>query len=64
MSCATQVYQCIRPAHRYAELSNEGKGPDVAYTGMSWTGFTPADDRVQYGYHIPSNMYAVGALER
>lgn len=49
---------------RYSELENEGMGPPVKYTGMTWTGFTPADDKVRYGYHIPSNMYAVAGLDR
>jgi meiotically up-regulated gene 157 (Mug157) protein len=31
---------------------------------MTWTAFTPADDPVRYGYHIPSNMYAVAGLDR
>jgi uncharacterized protein len=31
---------------------------------MSWSGFRPSDDPQQFGYNIPANMYAVGALER
>jgi Metal-independent alpha-mannosidase (GH125) len=31
---------------------------------MSWSGFRPSDDPQQFGYNIPVNMYAVGALER
>ena len=31
---------------------------------MIWSGFRPSDDAAAYGYSIPGNMYAVGALER
>lgn len=43
-------------------LPCEGKGNPVAYTGMSWSGFRPSDDRCIYGYLIPANMMAVVAL--
>ncbi len=41
-----------------------GKGNDVAYTGMTWSGFRPSDDRCVYGYLVPSNMMAVCALRK
>lgn len=50
--------------YAYPELSNEGHGPPVAYTGLIWTGFRPSDDKCQYHYLIPANMFAVGALTR
>jgi meiotically up-regulated gene 157 (Mug157) protein len=31
---------------------------------MTWTGFRPSDDECQYGYLIPANIFAAGALER
>ncbi len=34
----------------------------VAYTGMTWGGFRPSDDSCEYGYHIPSNLFAVVVL--
>ena len=43
-------------------LSNDGKGSKVAYTGMIWSGFRPSDDACQYGYLIPSNMFAAVVL--
>ena len=43
-------------------LQNNGKGLPVNYTGMTWSGFRPSDDRCKYGYLIPSNMFAVVAL--
>lgn len=43
-------------------LSHEGKGAPVAYTGMTWSGFRPSDDACQYGYLVPSNMFAVVVL--
>ncbi len=42
----------------------EGKGNPVAYTGMTWSGFRPSDDRCLYNYLVPSNMMAVCALKK
>jgi len=50
--------------YRYNELERDGKGSKTGYTGMTWTGFRPSDDPTNYGYNIPSNIYAAGALER
>ncbi len=44
-------------------LSCEGKGNPVGYTGMSWSGFRPSDDACEFNYLVPSNMFAVVALE-
>lgn len=44
-------------------LSHDGKGAPVAYTGMTWSGFRPSDDACQYGYLIPSNLFAARALQ-
>lgn len=43
-------------------LTHDGKGAPVAFTGMTWSGFRPSDDACQYGYLIPSNMFAVVVL--
>jgi uncharacterized protein len=43
-------------------LTNKGRGNPVAYTGMSWSGFRPSDDACTYNYLVPSNMFAVVAL--
>ena len=43
-------------------LVNEGKGTEVAPTGMTWSGFRPSDDACRYGYLVPSNMFAVVIL--
>lgn len=45
-------------------MPQEGKGNPVAYTGMTWSGFRPSDDRCFYNYLIPSNMMAVCALKK
>lgn len=45
-------------------LPRDGKGNEVAYTGMTWSGFRPSDDRCLYGYLVPSNMMAVCALKK
>jgi uncharacterized protein len=44
-------------------LSNQGQGNPTRYTGMSWSGFRPSDDACQYNFLIPSNMFAVVALQ-
>jgi len=44
-------------------LTREGKGSLVDFTGMTWSGFRPSDDACQYGYLIPSNMFAVVVLK-
>lgn len=43
-------------------LRNDKKGMPVNYTGMTWSGFRPSDDACTFGYHIPSNMFAVVVL--
>lgn len=43
-------------------ISNNGKGNDTAYTGMTWSGFRPSDDGCVYGYLVPSNMFASTVL--
>lgn len=45
-------------------LPQNGKGNEVAYTGMTWSGFRPSDDRCIYGYLVPANMMAVCALKK
>ncbi|MFI3887985.1 glycoside hydrolase family 125 protein [Streptococcus parauberis] len=39
-------------------LTHDGKGTPTAFTGMTWSGFRPSDDACQYGYLVPSNMFA------
>lgn len=41
-----------------------GTGTPTNFTGMVWSGFRPSDDACQFGYHIPSNMFAVVILGR
>lgn len=43
-------------------LPYDGKGNPVGFTGMTWSGFRPSDDACEYGYLIPSNMFAVVVL--
>ncbi|EAE7844230.1 glycoside hydrolase family 125 protein [Listeria monocytogenes] len=43
-------------------LKRNGLGTETAYIGMLWSGFRPSDDACEYGYLIPSNMFAVVVL--
>lgn len=43
-------------------LRENGIGMPVNYTGMTWSAFRPSDDVCKFGYHIPSNMFAVVVL--
>lgn len=52
-------YVFVRDTDRQEDtLSHDGLGTPVAYTGMTWSGFRPSDDRCTYHYLIPSNMFA------
>ncbi|GAA0365087.1 glycoside hydrolase family 125 protein [Alkalibacterium iburiense] len=56
-------YQFERDTWREEDtLTHDGKGTPVAYTGMTWSGFRPSDDRCTYHYLVPSNMFAVAVL--
>jgi len=44
-------------------LPRNGKGAEVAFTGMTWSGFRPSDDACRYGYLIPANMFAAVVLD-
>lgn len=48
---------------KYESLPNQGMGTPLAYTGMTWSAFRPSDDACQYGYLVPSNMFAVVVLD-
>ena len=43
-------------------LTHNGRGTPVKYTGMTWSGFRPSDDRCIHHYLVPSNMFAVVVL--
>ena len=45
-------------------LPHEGKGNPVAFTGMTWSGFRPSDDRCFYNYLIPANLMCVEAMKK
>lgn len=52
-------YRFVRDTDRQEDtLPFDGKGSPVGYTGMTWSGFQPSDDRCTYHYLVPSNQFA------
>ena len=39
-----------------------GKGTPVAECGLVWSGYRPSDDKCDYGYYIPGNMFICTVL--
>ena len=59
------TYRFVRDgAPEWDQLSHEGYGTEVAFTGMVWSAFRPSDDRCVYGYHIPANAHLCSVLTR
>jgi meiotically up-regulated gene 157 (Mug157) protein len=48
----------------YDSLSNEGFGPDFAYTGMVYSAFRPSDDACTYPYLVPANLFFLNELRQ
>lgn len=59
-------YRFVREGWGFTEtLSREGRGALVRDgNGLIWSGFRPSDDACVYGYHIPSNLFAVVILRQ
>ena len=71
------IIQVFRIEQAHAERSNYyheifnrpqtrwiGKGEPVANCGLLWSGYRPSDDKCQYGYYIPGNMFIVAVLTK
>lgn len=58
-------YRFIRRNTYFTDtLSRDGRGALArSGIGMTWSGFRPSDDACTYGYLVPSNMFAVVALD-
>lgn len=61
---ATSPYSFRRTQGPFAgdTLDRDGRGGEVARTGMTWSGFRPSDDRCAFGYLVPANALAVASL--
>jgi hypothetical protein len=49
-------------SYRHPELQGGRGSPVQPSQGLLWSGFRPSDDKCQYHYLIPSNMFAVVEL--
>lgn len=62
---ARSEYRFVRPgANPLDTLAREGRGAEVAWTGMTWSGFRPSDDACERGYNVPANLFASSALRQ
>ncbi len=61
---ASSPYTFHRTAGRFTgdTLDRDGRGGEVATTGMTWSGFRPSDDRCAFGYLVPANALASAGL--
>lgn len=41
-----------------------GRGGVVSNCGLVWSGYRPSDDKCQYGYYLPGNMFIVAVLTK
>ena len=41
-----------------------GKGTPVKETGLVWSGYRPSDDKCEYGYYLPGNMFICTVLNK
>lgn len=59
-------YTFVRPDCPWTDtLSRGGRGALVnSHIGLTWSGFRPSDDACQYGYLVPSNMFAAVVLDQ
>ena len=48
-----------RPENRWC-----GHGQKVSNCGLVWSGYRPSDDKCQYGYYLPGNMFIVAVLTK
>lgn len=62
--CKNSPYYFRRERDMKDTLENNGKGGDYRFTGMVRSAFRPSDDRCQYNFLVPANMFIVATLHR
>ncbi len=77
LSAFDQIIEVFRTEQNHAEKSTYyheiynrekrlwiGKGEPVSNGGLVWSGYRPSDDKCQYGYYLPGNMFIVAVLTK
>ena len=53
--------------HEIVDRTSErwcGKGTPVKVNGLVWSGYRPSDDKCEYGYYLPGNMFICTVLNK
>lgn len=49
--------------YSFDTLDNDGRGGDCLRNGLVWSAFRPSDDKNEFAYNIPENMFVAATAE-